>query len=82
MDPGVAVQSRNVEAMMIVGVTNGTSQALYEQIDIVDGEVRESNFDSYRVIRMSEAPEIEVQVAPTPGSPIGGVGQAGPPLAP
>lgn len=72
VDPGVAVQPRHIEAMMIVGIT-GTSHALFEQINIVDGEVQEANFDTYRVIRMSEAPDIEVAVVPTPGSAIGGI---------
>ena len=83
IDPGTAIQPLHIEAMMIVGITNGTGHALFEQINVVDGEVQESNFDTYRVIRMSEAPEIEVAVVPTPGSPFGGIGQAGlPPTGP
>lgn len=83
VDPGVAIQPRHIEAMMIVGITNGTGHALFEQINIVNGEVQEGNFDSYRVIRMSEAPEIEVAVVTTSGSPVGGIGQAGlPPVGP
>ncbi|WP_340117237.1 molybdopterin cofactor-binding domain-containing protein [Pelagibius sp. 7325] len=83
IDPGVAIQPLHIEAMMITGITGGTGHALFEQINVVDGEVQESNFDTYRVIRMSEAPEIEVSVVPTPGSPFGGIGQAGlPPVGP
>lgn len=83
VDPGVAIQPLHIEGMIIVGVTNGTSHALFEQINIVDGEVQEANFDTYRVIRMSEAPEIEVAVVPTAGSPVGGIGQVGlPPIGP
>lgn len=83
VDPGIAIQPRHIEGMMIVGITNGTGHALFEQVNIVDGEVKEGNFDTYRVIRMSEAPEIEVAVVPTPGSPVGGMGQVGlPPVGP
>lgn len=83
VDPGVAIQPRHIEAMMIVGITNGTSHALFEQINVVDGEVQEENFDTYRVIRMSEAPEIEVAVVPMAGNPVGGMGQVGlPPVGP
>ncbi|MGQ9368620.1 molybdopterin cofactor-binding domain-containing protein [Azospirillum sp. ST 5-10] len=83
IDPGVAIQPLHIEAMMMTGITNGTGHALFEQINIVDGEVQESNFDTYRVIRMSEAPDIEVAVVPTPGAPFGGIGQAGlPPTGP
>jgi isoquinoline 1-oxidoreductase beta subunit len=67
VDPGVAIQPRHIEGMMIVGITNGTGHALFEQINIVNGEVQEGNFDTYRVIRMSEAPEIEVAVVPESG---------------
>lgn len=83
IDPGVAIQPLHIEAMMIAGITGGTGHALFEQINVIDGEVQETNFDSYRVIRMSEAPEIEVAVVETPGSPFGGIGQAGlPPTGP
>lgn len=83
VDPGIAVQPLNIEAMMIAGITNGASHALFEQINIVNGEVQESNFDAYRVIRMSEAPDIKVTVIPSSENPIGGIGQAGlPPTGP
>jgi isoquinoline 1-oxidoreductase beta subunit len=83
IDPGVAFQPRHIEAMMIAGVTGGAGHALFEQVNIVGGEAQETNFDAYRVIRMSEAPEIEVAVVPTDGAPVGGVGQAGlPPTGP
>lgn len=83
VDPGIAVQPRNIEALMITGITGGASHALFEQINIVNGEVQESNFDTYRVIRMSEAPDIQVTVIPTPENPIGGIGQVGlPPIGP
>lgn len=77
VDPGVAIQPRHIEAMMMVGITNGTGHALFEQVNIVDGEVQEGNFDTYRVIRMSEAPEIEVAVVANGDNPVGGMGQVG-----
>ncbi|ARP99647.1 xanthine dehydrogenase family protein molybdopterin-binding subunit [Pseudorhodoplanes sinuspersici] len=83
VDAGIAVQPLNIESMMITGITNGASHALFEQINIVNGEVQESNFDTYRVIRMSEAPDIKVTVIPSSDNPIGGIGQAGlPPTGP
>lgn len=83
IDPGVAIQPRNIEAQMMSAITHGTSHALFEQINIVNGEVQETNFDSYRVLRMSEAPEIHVQVFPTPENPPSGMGEVGlPPVGP
>jgi isoquinoline 1-oxidoreductase beta subunit len=83
VDPGLAIQPQNIEAQMIGAITHGASHALFEQINIVNGEVRESNFDSYRVMRMSETPEIHVSVVPTPGNKPSGIGEVGlPPVGP
>ena len=62
---------------MIGAITQGVSHALFEQINFVGGEVQETNFDSYRVMRMSEAPDIKVTVIRTPENPPAGVGEAG-----
>jgi isoquinoline 1-oxidoreductase beta subunit len=79
----VAIQPLNVEAQMISGITHGASHALFEQINFVNGEVQESNFDTYRVMRMSEAPDIKVIVIPTPENPPTGAGEVGlPPTGP
>ncbi|HTY66165.1 MAG TPA: molybdopterin cofactor-binding domain-containing protein, partial [Alphaproteobacteria bacterium] len=77
VDPGVAVQPWNIEAQMLGAITHGASHALYEQVNFVNGEVQESNFDNYRVMRMSEAPEVHVKVIPTPENPPTGLGEVG-----
>lgn len=57
--------------------------AQYEQINIVDGEVQEGNFDTYRVMRMSEMPAIQVRVTPTLENPPAGIDEVGlPPTGP
>jgi CO/xanthine dehydrogenase Mo-binding subunit len=83
VDAGVAIQPLNVETQMISAITHGASHALFEQITFVNGEVQESNFDTYRVMRMSEAPDIALTVIQTPENPPAGVGEAGlPPTGP
>ncbi|HEX9462384.1 MAG TPA: molybdopterin cofactor-binding domain-containing protein [Alphaproteobacteria bacterium] len=83
VDPGVAIQPLNIEAQMIGAITHGASHALFEQINFVNGEVQESNFDTYRVMRMSETPDIKVTVMPTPENPPTGLGEVGlPPTGP
>lgn len=83
VDPGLAIQPLNVEAQMIGSITFGASHALFEQININDGEVQETNFDSYRVMRMSDAPDIKVAVIGSGEDPPAGVGEAGlPPTGP
>jgi isoquinoline 1-oxidoreductase beta subunit len=52
------------------------------EISIKDGAVEQDNFDGYQVLRMSDAPDIEVYIA-TSSEPPGGMGETGvPPLAP
>ncbi|MDX3924591.1 MAG: molybdopterin-dependent oxidoreductase [Shinella sp.] len=83
VDPGVAIQPLNIEAQVAGAIVHGASHALYEQINIVDGETQESNFDTYRVMRMSEMPDIHVRVTPTPENKPAGIGEVGlPPTGP
>ena len=82
VDCGVAVQPGNVAAQIESGIMYGLSHALAERVEIKGGEVRQSNFHDYRVLRMSEAPRVQVKVMPTDNAP-GGIGESGlPPLAP
>lgn len=83
VDAGAAIQPRNIESQIMGGIIHGIGHALFEQINFKDGVVQEANFDSYRVIRMSETPEIQVRVLQSPEAKIGGLGEAGlPPAAP
>ncbi|HXP30232.1 MAG TPA: molybdopterin cofactor-binding domain-containing protein [Stellaceae bacterium] len=85
VDPGLAVQPRNVAYQLEGAITMGLSAALYEQINVVNGEVQEQNFDKYRVIRMADMPMIEVKVISTDNHPSGvgeiGVGPVAPAIA-
>ena len=48
-----------------------------------EGAVEQSNFNTYQVLRMKDAPDIEVHLLPGEGEPRCGVGESGiPPLAP
>lgn len=83
VDPGVAVQPKIIEAQIESGVVYGLSAALYEQITIKGGEVQQANFDTYRVLRQQEMPDIHVKIMPTLKDPPSGIGEVGtPPVAP
>ena len=56
----------------------GLSAALYEHIDIVNGEVQELNFDKYRVLRMADVPAVEIKLIATDNPPTG-MGEPGVP---
>jgi isoquinoline 1-oxidoreductase beta subunit len=79
VDPGPAMQPANIRAQIMSGIVFGISHCLHEQITFVNGEVQQANFNDYRVLRMSEIPDIHVQVLDSPLSPPGGIGEAGVP---
>jgi isoquinoline 1-oxidoreductase beta subunit len=79
VDAGVAIQPVNIDAQIMSGIVYGISLCLHEQINIVDGEVQEANFNDYRVLRLSEVPEIHIRVISSPSDAPGGIGEAGVP---
>ena len=81
-DAGIAVNPDGFEAQMESGIIYGLTAALYGEITIADGAVEQSNFHDYPMVRMNDAPEIDVQIIKS-DSPIGGAGEPGtPPIAP
>src|SRR6266576_2766055 len=82
VDCGQAVNTGQVEAQMQGGVVFGLSAALYGEITLDKGRVVQGNFDTYPVVRMPEAPAVEVYIVPS-SDPQGGAGEPGvPPIAP
>jgi hypothetical protein len=57
----------------------GLSQTLKEQVSIAGGQVEQNNFYDYPVLRMSEMPEIDIQIMAT-DNPAKGMGEASLPL--
>jgi len=61
-DVGLAVQPRNIEAQIESSLIYSLSAALKERISIKNGQVEQSNFSDYPVLRMSEVPEMKVEI--------------------
>ncbi len=81
-DCGQIIHPGIVEAQLSGSVVAGLTAALYGEITIEKGRVKEKNFNDYRMLRMSEMPEIRVHVVANHEEP-GGVGEpAVPPIAP
>src|SRR5580658_2585395 len=57
----------------------GLSAALYGKITIRDGAAVEGNFDTYRMVRLADAPRIDVHLMPSGGDIWGGAGEPGVP---
>jgi isoquinoline 1-oxidoreductase beta subunit len=79
IDAGIAVQPDNVEAQTKGSIIWALGHVLREQITIKNGHVQQSNFPDYEVIRMSDLPNIEVNVVSTDNRPTG-AGEDGAPL--
>jgi isoquinoline 1-oxidoreductase beta subunit len=76
MDCGTVVNPNTVQAQLMSGVIYGTTAALYGEITLKNGRVEQTNFDTYRMIRMNEAPAIEVHIVNSSEAP-GGMGETG-----
>ena len=79
IDCGVAVSPNQVAAQMEGGTCYGLSAALYGEVTVKDGAVQQTNFDSYRVLRMNESPTVETYILPSGNAP-SGVGEPGTPV--
>jgi len=79
IDCGPVVHPDGVIAQMEGSIVDGLSAALYGKLDIDDGRVRQGNFDTYRRMRISECPAIEVHLVDSEQKRPGGVGEPGVP---
>jgi isoquinoline 1-oxidoreductase beta subunit len=76
VDTGIAVNPDTVAAQLQGGLVFGLTAALYGEVTIEKGRVRQSNFNDYRMLRINEVPNIDVHVIKSGESP-GGIGETG-----
>jgi isoquinoline 1-oxidoreductase beta subunit len=76
VDCGTVVNPDTVRAQVQGAVIFGISAALFGEITLKDGRVEQTNFDTYQVVRMNEAPAIEVHIVQNTEPP-GGMGEPG-----
>jgi isoquinoline 1-oxidoreductase beta subunit len=76
MDCGTVVNPDTVRAQLQSGTNFGVTAALYGEITLKDGRVEQTNFDTYQMLRINEAPAIEVHIAQS-SEPPGGMGETG-----
>jgi isoquinoline 1-oxidoreductase beta subunit len=82
LDPGHVVNPLSVEMQTQGAIVYAMTAALYGEITIKDGAAEQSNFDTYEMLRLADAPRVETVIVPS-GSFWGGVGEPPvPPLAP
>jgi len=76
VDCGTVVNPDTVQAQIQSGIIFGVTAALYGEITLKNGRVEQTNFDTYQMLRMNDAPAIEVHIVKSPEPP-GGMGEIG-----
>jgi CO/xanthine dehydrogenase Mo-binding subunit len=76
VDCGTVVNPDTVRAQIQGAIIFGITAALYGEITLKDGRVEQTNFDSYQILRMNEAPAIEVHIVQS-SEPPGGMDETG-----
>ena len=71
IDCGTVIHPDSAEAQVEGAALWGLSLALYEGTEFVNGQPKDTNLDSYRVLRMGDVPEIEVEFLPSTETPVG-----------
>jgi isoquinoline 1-oxidoreductase beta subunit len=78
-DLGTVVNPQQVRAQLEGGATMGVSAALGEAMTFTGGKADQQSFDTYKVLRMRQAPKVEVMLFDTPDATLGGAGEPGVP---
>jgi isoquinoline 1-oxidoreductase beta subunit len=76
VDCGQTVNPDTIRAQMEGGIMFGLGATLYGEITVKEGRIEQANFDSYRPLRMDEAPSVEVHIVDSKEEP-GGIGEPG-----
>jgi isoquinoline 1-oxidoreductase subunit beta len=76
VDCGTAVNPDTIQAQIQSAIIFGITAVLHGQITLKDGRVEQSNFHDYEMLRMNEAPAIEVHIVQS-SEPPGGMGECG-----
>jgi isoquinoline 1-oxidoreductase beta subunit len=82
VDCGQVINPAIIEQQIRSSIVFGLTAALKGEITIDQGRVQQANFNNYDVLRIDEAPAVEVYIVPSSEKP-GGIGEAAvPPIAP
>ena len=73
-DLGRMVNPDTVEAQIQSSIIFGLSAALWGEITVDKGRVQQANFNTYRIMRNNEAPQIDIVLVPSTEKP-GGIGE-------
>jgi isoquinoline 1-oxidoreductase beta subunit len=80
VDCGRTINPNGARAQVESSIIMGISAALLEEIRVEDGRVQAGNFDTYPLLRMAGAPDVETILLEAPDGKPRGLGE--PPLGP
>lgn len=78
-DCGIAVNTDTVKAQLEGAAIFGMSLTYYGDISVDDGKVKQSNYHDYEMLRIHQAPEIEIEIVKSSDIPTG-IGEPGVPV--
>jgi len=79
LDCGLIINPDNARAQMEGGVGFGLSSTIADEITIKNGYVEQTNFDTYKLLRIDQMPKVEVHLVESDEAP-GGIGELAPML--
>jgi isoquinoline 1-oxidoreductase subunit beta len=74
-DPGTIINPAQVRAQFEGGALMALGAALAEEVTFTAGKADQDNFDAYHLLRLRQAPPVDVMLFETPEEKIGGVGE-------
>ena len=71
VDAGTIIQPDGASAQVEGAALWGLSMALHEGSEFVDGQPKDTNLDTYTLLRMGDVPEVEIEFLPSTATPVG-----------
>ncbi|HLI20793.1 MAG TPA: molybdopterin cofactor-binding domain-containing protein [Stellaceae bacterium] len=75
LDPHYTVNPQTIAEQAKGSIIFNLSAALFGKIEFKNGASVQANFDNYRMVRLAEAPKIDVYLVPGGGAKWGGAGE-------
>jgi isoquinoline 1-oxidoreductase subunit beta len=74
-DPGIVVNPAQARAQFEGGGLMALGAALAEEVTFTDSKADQDNFNGYHLLRLQQAPQVEVLLFETPQAKVGGIGE-------
>jgi CO/xanthine dehydrogenase Mo-binding subunit len=71
IDAGTLIQPDSATAQVEGAALWGLSMALHEGSEFVEGQPKDTNLDTYRLLRMGDVPEVEIEFLASTETPVG-----------